>query len=52
MIRSCEMKKFSILLLAISFLLNGQQVLAESKTKYRAFKPSKGGDSVFLKSGS
>ncbi len=51
MIRSCEMKKFSILILAISFLFNGQQVLAQSKTKYRAFKPSKAGDSVFLKSG-
>lgn len=50
MIRSYEMKKLSICFLAILFLFNGQHLLAESKTKYKAFKPSKAGESVFLKS--
>jgi hypothetical protein len=44
------MKNLSICFLAILFLFNGQHLLAESKTKYKAFKPSKAGDSVFLKS--
>lgn len=50
MIRSYEMKKLSVCLLAILFLFNGQHLRAESKTKYKAFKPSRAGDSVFLKS--
>lgn len=52
MIRSFEMKRFSIYFLAILFLFNVPHLLAESKIKYKAFKPSKAGESVFMKSGS
>ncbi len=54
MIRSFEMKRFSVCFLAILFLFSGQHLLAESKTKtkYKAFKPSRAGESVFLKSDS
>jgi len=52
MIRSFEMKKISVCFLAILLLFNGQHLLANPKTKYKAFKPSRAGDSVFLKSDS
>jgi hypothetical protein len=52
MIRRFKMKRFSIYFLVISFLFGGQHLLAQSKTKYKAFKPSRAGDGVFLKSDS
>lgn len=46
------MKKFLLTLLTSFLMLHGQTVLAKPKVKYRAFKPSMAGESVFLQSGS
>lgn len=52
MIRRFEMKRFSVCFLVFLFLFGGQHLLAQSKTNYKAFKPSRAGDGVFLKSDS
>jgi hypothetical protein len=51
-IRRFEMKKYSVFFLAFLFALNSRIPEAVSEINYRAFSPSDGGKSVFLKSGS
>lgn len=45
------MKKFVLSFLTLFLIVNGQSPSAKPKVKYRAFKPSMAGESVFLKSG-
>jgi hypothetical protein len=45
------MTKFLIGFLTLFLVVNGQTAFAKPKAKYRAFKPSMAGESVFLKSG-
>ena len=45
------MKKFVLSFLVLFLIVNGQSPFAKPKVKYRAFKPSMAGESVFLKSG-